>query len=147
MSTDSSTVINNCFLTLDRPLPYLVPVETGSVGSHDQDSVTHISTDILGITIHGTDALKASVNISHPCIRVTVVDSSLEPKGALAKKSQPDRCVTSFYERGNPSVDYIMPILTQPFNCSQHRYIWSQNCSSVKGKNVLERIILSPSSF
>lgn len=110
-------------LILDRPLPQLVPVDTGSVGSHDQESLTHTSNDILGITIHGTDTLKASVKISHPCIRVTVIDSSLEPNGALAKKSQPDRCVTSFYERGNPNVDYIMPVLTQPFICSQHRYI------------------------
>ncbi len=101
---------------VDR-LPELVPVDTGSVGSHDRE----LSADILGVTIHETDHLKASVKISHPCVRVTIVDASLDSRGDLLKKSQPDRCVTSFYERGNPDVDYILPVLTQPYKCTDNR--------------------------
>lgn len=98
-----------------RPLPELVPVDTGSVSSQEP------CTDILGVTIHKTDHLKASVKISHPCVRVTIVDASLERGGDLLKKSEPDRCVTSFYERGNPNVDYILPVITQPYYCKENR--------------------------
>ncbi len=92
-------------------------MDTVSVRSHDTDNCT----DILGVTIHETDHLKASVKISHPCVRVTIVDASLDGRGDLLKKSQPDRCVTSFYERGNPDVDYILPVLTRPYNCTDNR--------------------------
>ena len=111
------------FSSPDRPLPQLVPVDTGSVVSTDHEG--EVCTDVLGITIHGTDHLKASVKISHPCVRVSIMDASLERLGELMKKSQPDRCVTSFYERGNPNVDYILPVLTQPYKCKENRYVHS----------------------
>ena len=107
-------------MSADRPLPQLVPVDTGSIGTSDHED--DMCTDILGITIHSTDHLKASVKISHPCVRVTIVDASLERLGELMKKSRPDRCVTSFYERGNPNVDYILPVLTQPYKNKDNRY-------------------------
>ena len=105
---------------LGRPLP--PPSNEGdgeskSDGSHDSNA-TPPSTDILGITIHGTDELQASVLLSHPSIRVSVINGN---SGELLKKSVPEKCVTSYYERGNPSVDYILPILTQPFECRRHR--------------------------
>ncbi len=101
----------SCLPLVGRPLPELVPVG-------DAESI-ELCTDIMGVTIHKTDHLKASVKISHPCVRVTVVD--VEQRGNLLKKSQPDRCVTSFYERGNPNVDYILPVITQPYYCKEKR--------------------------
>ena len=89
--------------------------------SPDSDEPPSDVTDILGITIHGTDELQASVFLTHPSVRVSFFDASIENFGLLLKKSAPEKCVTSYYERGNPSVDYILPILTQPFECRHHR--------------------------
>lgn len=92
-----------------------------SVGdrSHDVDA-TPPPGELLGITVHRTDLLQASVKVTHPVVRVSVVDRE---RGHLPKKSNPERCVTSFYERGNPAVDYILPIMTQPCNLREHWYI------------------------
>lgn len=105
---------------LGRPLPPPANRADGTGepdGSHDPNA-TPPSTDILSITIHGTDELQASVLLSHPSVRISVVDAT---SGELLKKSVPEKCVMSYYERGNPSVDYILPILTQPFECRRHR--------------------------
>ncbi len=74
--------------------------------------------DVLCVTVHRADALRASVNISQPVVRVSIVNGEA---GVYIRKSSRDLCVTSFYERDNPSVDYILPIMTQPFNCRKHR--------------------------
>ena len=71
----------------------------------------------LCITIHRTDVLCASVNLVHPVVRVSVVDGE---GGQLLKKSRPEQCVTSFYERDNPAVDYILPVMTQPCALQEH---------------------------
>ena len=71
----------------------------------------------LCITIHRTDVLCASVNLLHPVVRVSVVDGE---GGQLLKKSRPEQCVTSFYERDNPAVDYILPVMTQPCALQEH---------------------------
>lgn len=63
----------------------------------------------VGLTIHKTDRLRPEVNITHPLVRVCLVNSD---NGELVKKSYPGRCVTSYYEAG---VDYIQPVLTQPW--------------------------------
>ena len=82
---------------------------------------TPLSDEIFGLIVHHTDILRASVNITHPCVRVSVVDTSEEAGGAYAKKSNPTKCVTSYYESGNPAVDYILPVLTQPFDTDDRR--------------------------
>lgn len=104
---------------LGRPLP--PPVASSDQG--DDQSATPSSSDILGITIHGTDELQASVFLTHPSVRISVVNASTEGGGSLLKKSAPEKCVTSYYEKDNPSVDYILPVLTQPFECRHHRYV------------------------
>ena len=71
----------------------------------------------LCIIIHRTDVLCASVNLLHPVVRVSVVDGE---GGQLLKKSRPEQCVTSFYERDNPAVDYILPVMTQPCALQEH---------------------------
>lgn len=107
-----------------RPLPVPAgenePVEDGTA-SRDADAGFTGSTDILGITVHGTDELQASVLLTHPSVRVSIVNSSIAAHGSLLKKSVPEKCVTSYYERGNPSVDYILPIMTKPYKCREHR--------------------------
>jgi len=75
--------------------------------------------DVLGITVHCTDELKPSVFLAHPCVKISIID--VANNGNLLKKSTPDKCVTSYYESGNPSVDYILPVLTQPYDCREHR--------------------------
>lgn len=74
--------------------------------------------EVMCVTVHCTDSLKASVHLSHPVVRVSMVDAE---GGECIKKSSMDRCVASFYERDNPSVDYILPVMTQPFNCQKHK--------------------------
>ena len=73
----------------------------------------------LCITIHRTDVLCASVNLVHPMVRVSVVEGE---EGQLLKKSHPGQCVASFYERDNPAVDYILPVMTQPCSLQEHWY-------------------------
>ena len=68
--------------------------------------------------------LCASVNLVHPVVRVSVVDGE---GGQLLKKSRPERCVTSFYERDNPAVDYILPVMTQPCALQEHWLAYSQS--------------------
>ena len=82
---------------------------------------TPLSDEIFSLIVHHTDILRASVNITHPCVRVSIVDTSEEAVGAYAKKSNPTKCVTSYYESGNPVVDYILPVLTQPFDTDDRR--------------------------
>lgn len=115
--------------TLGRPLPPPANQpnqEEGGAGSSElqgDPGATPTNTDMLGITVHGTDELQASILLTHPLVRVSVVDASIRGCGSPLKKSNPEKCVTSYYERGNPSVDYILPVLTQPFECRQHRYV------------------------
>lgn len=99
---------------LGRPLP-------PPANSNDDQSATPSSSDILCITVHGTDELQASIFLTHPSVRISIVNTSLEGGGSLLKKSAPEKCVTSYYERDNPSVDYILPVLTQLFECRHHR--------------------------
>lgn len=99
----------------------LLPDPSNEVGATLSPDLTTMSTDVLSMTVHGTDELQASVFLTHPSVRVSIVDTSEGGQGSLLKKSAPERCVTSYYERGNPSVDYILPVMTQPYECRQHR--------------------------
>lgn len=100
-----------------------LPIRTSGspTNSLSQGETTHLSNEIFGLIIHQTDILRASVNITHPCVRVSIIDTSEEASGAYAKKSNPTKCVTSYYESGNPAVDYILPVLTQPFDSNDRR--------------------------
>ena len=48
------------------------------------DAVTDTCTDILGITVHGTDCLLPDVNLLHPLVQVHLVDMAT---GGYIKKS------------------------------------------------------------
>ena len=91
---------------------------------NELQSATLPPSEQLCITIHRTDVLCASVNLVHPVVRVSVVDGE---GGQLLKKSRPERCVTSFYERDNPAVDYILPVMTQPCALQEHWLAYSQS--------------------
>ena len=78
------------------------------------------------MTVHRSDRLRASTALTHPLVRLSVLDTQ---SNRYAKKSRPERCVTSYYEGANPSVDYILPVLTQPCGgaCSPLRPVWEES--------------------
>ncbi|KAL9980441.1 hypothetical protein ACROYT_G009033 [Oculina patagonica] len=74
---------------------------------------------ILSVTVHRADNLKPDLCISHPMVRVHVVDMET---GQYVKKSDSDRSVTSYYEsEGDNPVDYIMPVMTQPYDFKKYK--------------------------
>ncbi|XP_068195494.1 jouberin isoform X2 [Antennarius striatus] len=73
---------------------------------------------VLGVDVHRTDRLKTNMLISHPMVKIHVVD---EITGQYVKKEDSHRPVASFYERDN--VDHILPIMTQPFDFKKNKSI------------------------
>ncbi|TKC35075.1 hypothetical protein EI555_013129, partial [Monodon monoceros] len=69
---------------------------------------------VLGVYIHRTDRLKSDFMVSHPMVKIHVVD---ENTGQYVKKDDSERPVSSYYEKEN--VDYILPIMTQPYDFKQ----------------------------
>ncbi|XP_021105200.1 jouberin isoform X2 [Heterocephalus glaber] len=69
---------------------------------------------VLGVYIHRTDRLKSDFMISHPVVKIHVVD---EKTGQYVKKDDSEHPVSSYYEKEN--VDYILPIMTQPYDFKQ----------------------------
>ncbi|XP_055247043.1 jouberin isoform X5 [Gorilla gorilla gorilla] len=69
---------------------------------------------VLGVYVHRTDRLKSDFMISHPMVKIHVVD---EHTGQYVKKDDSERPVSSYYEKEN--VDYILPIMTQPYDFKQ----------------------------
>ncbi|XP_028633192.1 jouberin isoform X1 [Grammomys surdaster] len=93
--------------------------ETNGDGVHEitsRDSPVHpkclLDDDlVMGVYIHRTDRLKSDFIISHPMVKIHVVD---EHTGQYVKKDDSERPVSSYYEKD--SVDYILPIMTQPYD-------------------------------
>ncbi|GAA6223288.1 jouberin-like [Lates japonicus] len=73
---------------------------------------------VLGVYVHRTDRLKTDLLISHPMVKIHVVD---EITGQYVKKEDCHRPVSSFYEQEN--VDHILPIMTQPFDFKKNKSI------------------------
>uniref|UniRef100_A0AAQ5XJR3 SH3 domain-containing protein n=1 Tax=Amphiprion ocellaris TaxID=80972 RepID=A0AAQ5XJR3_AMPOC len=73
---------------------------------------------VLAVFIHRTDHLKTGILISHPMVKIHVVD---ENTGQYVKKEDCHRQVSSFYEHEN--VDHIIPIMTQPFDFKKNKSI------------------------
>ncbi|XP_010876800.2 jouberin isoform X1 [Esox lucius] len=71
---------------------------------------------VLGVYIHRTDRLKTDLLVSHPMVKVHVID---EITGQYVKKEDSHRPVSSFYER--ESVEHILPIITQPFDFRKNK--------------------------
>uniref|UniRef100_A0A3P8SMM2 Abelson helper integration site 1 n=1 Tax=Amphiprion percula TaxID=161767 RepID=A0A3P8SMM2_AMPPE len=73
---------------------------------------------VLAVFIHRADHLKTGILISHPMVKIHVVD---ENTGQYVKKEDCHRQVSSFYEHEN--VDHIIPIMTQPFDFKKNKSI------------------------
>ncbi|XP_062296581.1 jouberin [Scomber scombrus] len=73
---------------------------------------------VLGLYVHRTDRLKTDLLISHPMVKIHVID---EITGKYVKKEDSHRPVSSFYEQEN--VDHILPIMTQPFDFKKNKSI------------------------
>ncbi|KAK3537794.1 hypothetical protein QTP70_018932 [Hemibagrus guttatus] len=71
---------------------------------------------VLGVYIHRTDRLKTDLLVSHPMVKVHVVD---ELTGQYVKKEDSHRRVSSFYEQEN--VEHILPIISQPFDFKKQK--------------------------
>ncbi|KTG07197.1 hypothetical protein cypCar_00039967, partial [Cyprinus carpio] len=71
---------------------------------------------VLGVYIHRTDKLKTDLMVSHPMVKVHVID---EVTGQYVKKEDSHRHVSSFYEQEN--IEHILPIITQPFDFKKHK--------------------------
>ncbi|KAM3871163.1 jouberin [Diretmus argenteus] len=92
---------------------------------HKEDSETEVDVPqkptfddslVLGVYVHRTDRLKTDLQISHPMVKIHVVD---EITGQYVKKEDSHRPVSSFYEQEN--VDHILPIMTQPFDFKKNK--------------------------
>ncbi|KAJ6660097.1 hypothetical protein lerEdw1_018023 [Lerista edwardsae] len=71
---------------------------------------------VLGVYIHRTDRLKTDLMVSHPMVKIHVVD---QKTGLYVKKENSSRPVSSFYER--ETVGHILPIMTQPYEFRQFK--------------------------
>ncbi|KAK1793337.1 hypothetical protein P4O66_011725, partial [Electrophorus voltai] len=71
---------------------------------------------VLGVYIHRADRLKTDFLVSHPMVKVHVID---EMTGHYVKKEDSHRRVSSFYEQED--IEHILPIITQPFDFKKNK--------------------------
>lgn len=71
---------------------------------------------VLGVYIHRTDRLKTDLMVSHPMVKIHVID---QKTGLYVKKENSSRSVSSFYEQ--ETVEHILPIMTQPYEFRQYK--------------------------
>ncbi|XP_064624696.1 jouberin-like isoform X2 [Lineus longissimus] len=92
----------------------LEPLNTGDDIEEDEGEAVDEGR-VLGIQLHRTDRLKSDLSISHPLVKITVVD---EDTGLLLSKQSRERRVTSFFESDN---SLITPIMSQPYDFKEKR--------------------------
>ncbi|XP_061650787.1 jouberin isoform X2 [Phyllopteryx taeniolatus] len=95
-------------------------LEDGSISAVQKKPVVSDENDglVLGVYVHRTDGLKTDLRISHPMVKVHVVD---DVTGQCFKKQDSHRPVSSFYEQDG--VDHILPIMTQPFDFKKNKSV------------------------
>ncbi|NXJ67908.1 AHI1 protein, partial [Rostratula benghalensis] len=71
---------------------------------------------VLGVYIHRSDRLKTDVLVSHPMVKIHVID---QRSGLYVKKDHSNRKVSSYYEQ--EQIEHILPIMTQPYNFRQSK--------------------------
>ncbi|XP_037551163.1 jouberin [Nematolebias whitei] len=96
---------------------HVIKEETEAEPEEPQDA-TFDGSLVLGLFIHRTDPLKTDLLISHPMVKIHVVD---EITGQYVKKEDCHRPVSSYYEQEN--VDHVLPIMTQPFDFKKNKSI------------------------
>ncbi|XP_013876780.1 jouberin [Austrofundulus limnaeus] len=92
--------------------------EESEADSEEPQKGTFDANLVLGIFIHRTDRLNTDFMISHPMVKIHLID---ETTGQYVKKEDCHRPVSSYYEQEN--VDHILPIMTQPFNFKRNKSI------------------------
>lgn len=90
------------------------------------DSVVYSYAMIIDVLVHGCDPLVDDINkIKHPRVKVHLFHINSEK---YLKKSRKDRRVSYYQE--HDEIDYIMPILSQPFHFIENKTItpsWEEN--------------------
>ncbi|KAM6279122.1 jouberin isoform 3-T3 [Porphyrio hochstetteri] len=72
---------------------------------------------VLGVYIHRSDRLKTDLLVSHPMVKIHVVD---QRSGLYVKKDHSsERKVSSYYEQ--EQIEHILPIMTQPYDFRQSK--------------------------
>ncbi|NXJ80964.1 AHI1 protein, partial [Trogon melanurus] len=71
---------------------------------------------VLGVYIHRSDRLKTDLLVSHPMVKIHVVD---QRSGLYVKKDQSKRKVSSYYEQ--EQIEHVLPIMTQPYDFRQSK--------------------------
>ncbi|XP_044531379.1 jouberin [Gracilinanus agilis] len=66
---------------------------------------------VLGVYVHRADRLRTDFMISHPMVKIHVIDQNT---GLYVKKEHSNRAVSSFYEQER--VENVLPIMTQPYD-------------------------------
>ncbi|NWQ78083.1 AHI1 protein, partial [Columbina picui] len=66
---------------------------------------------VLGVYIHRSDQLRTDLLVSHPMVKIHVVD---QITGLYVKKDHSERKVSSYYEQ--EKIEHILPIMTQPYD-------------------------------
>ncbi|KAG7511232.1 hypothetical protein JOB18_044567 [Solea senegalensis] len=97
---------------------HVVKEESETEADAQQKSTCDDDSFVLGVYVHRTDRLKTDLMISHPMVKIHVVD---EITGQYVKKEDCHRPVSSFYEQ--ESVDHILPIMTQPFDFKKNKSV------------------------
>uniref|UniRef100_A0A8C1LE28 Jouberin n=1 Tax=Cyprinus carpio TaxID=7962 RepID=A0A8C1LE28_CYPCA len=109
-----NTIIYRCDVNVDCVSLFLVVVIVEEEQAEEKRSFD--DSLVLGVYIHRTDKLKTDLMVSHPMVKVHVVD---EVTGQYVKKEDSHRHVSSFYEQEN--IEHILPIITQPFDFKKHK--------------------------
>ncbi|TWW71794.1 Jouberin Abelson helper integration site 1 protein -like protein [Takifugu flavidus] len=92
--------------------------ETSSTEHEEPSKPEFDDSLVLGVFVHRTDRLKNDLLMSHPMVKIHVVDEST---GYYVKKEDCHRQVSSFYEHEN--VDHILPIMSQPFDFKKNKSV------------------------
>ncbi|XP_060095853.1 jouberin [Heteronotia binoei] len=90
----------------EENMPY---VAAGSVSPESKPAFD--DSLVLGVYIHRSDRLKTDLMVSHPMVKIHVID---QKTGLYVKKEHSNRAVSSFYEQ--EQVGHILPIMTQPYD-------------------------------
>ncbi|NXK29837.1 AHI1 protein, partial [Piprites chloris] len=70
---------------------------------------------ILGVYIHRSDRLKTDLLVSHPVVKIHVVD---QRSGLYVKKDHSKREVSSYEQE---EIEHVLPIMTQPYDFRQSK--------------------------
>ncbi|NWX89310.1 AHI1 protein, partial [Nothoprocta pentlandii] len=90
--------------------------ETSSSEISNQSKSDFDDDRVLGVYIHRTDRLKTDLLVSHPMVKIHIVD---QRTGLYCKKNHSERKVSSYYEQ--EGIEHILPIMTQPYDFKQFR--------------------------